>query len=92
MHDECIAIPHNRSFLLQGHKSHKAYRDALIEAGKTTDKVSMVFAEVDGNEGALDFFGIKAKVRNCLWRTDSAGAQGVHCGVLHSSRRRSRLR
>jgi hypothetical protein len=46
----------------QGHKSAKAFKDALIEAGKTTDKVAMIYAEVEGNEGALDFFGIKAKV------------------------------
>jgi hypothetical protein len=48
--------------VLQGHKSAKVFKEALIEAGKTTDKVAMIYAEVEGNEGALDFFGIKAKV------------------------------
>ena len=52
--------------MLQSHKSAKAFKEALIEAGKTSDKVAMIYAEVEGNEGALDFFGIKATV-GCLY-------------------------
>lgn len=46
----------------QEHKSHKAMKDALIEASKTADGMSIIFGETEGNDGALSFFGITAKV------------------------------
>lgn len=60
-------------FVSKGHKSAKGFKEALIEAGKTADKVAMIYAEVEGNEGALDFFGIKAKDTPAFVIHDQAG-------------------
>jgi protein disulfide-isomerase A1 len=48
-------------FIDKGHKSAKAFKDALIESSKDHEDVAFIFADNSGNDGALTYFGITAK-------------------------------
>ena len=58
----------------QGENAAKGIKEALIEAGAKNDDVNFLYADTEGNQGALDYFGITEKVlgprlRGTLTRT-----------------------
>ncbi len=47
---------------MQGDKHAKAVKDVLIKLGGQDDTINVVYAETEGNQGALDYFGLTEKV------------------------------
>ena len=58
------------SYGMQGDKYAKAVKDVLIKLGGEDDTINVLYAETEGNQGALDYFGLTEKVLLlvlCTW-------------------------
>ena len=46
----------------QGDKAYADFKGALVKASSKEEGVNIIFAETEGNNGALEYFGLKEEV------------------------------
>lgn len=54
-------LPKLLGVAVKGDKHAKAVKDVLIKLGGQDDTINVVYAETEGNQGALDYFGLTEK-------------------------------
>lgn len=60
-------------FIAKDDKAYKDFKGALVKASSEADNVNVIFAETGGNNGALEYFGIKEKDTPALVIHDQKG-------------------